>query len=82
MTESQTPSILHAGYGQRVQMEPDYHAGGDRRDAAHRPEVAVEPFEGGYRVVVHRRTGIRCEYYCRTEGEARQRAIAERSNES
>jgi hypothetical protein len=64
-------------------MEPDYHRSElDVRDAPPAPDVAVEPFEGGFLVVIRRTAGIRCEYYCRTEFEAREIAGAARAHES
>jgi hypothetical protein len=64
-------------------MEPDYHRPElDSRNTSPTPDVAVEPFEDGFLVVIQRTTGIRCEYYCRTEFEAREIAGAARAHES
>ena len=64
-------------------MEPNYYRPEfDSRDAPPAPDVAVEPFEGGFLVVIRRTAGIRCEYYCRTELEARQIAGAASAHES
>lgn len=64
-------------------MEPNHDRFDIDEDAAtHGSDVAVEPFEHGYLVVIRRTTGIRFEYFCQTEREARQLAGSAKVHES